>query len=237
LCLARRHAEVTVLARNRERLAALVAELLECGAPAARALVADLDDRDAAEALVSRHIEEHGPVHVLVNNTGGPPSGPLLDADDAAFLMAFGRHVLAAHRLVRRALPGMRAAAYGRIVNVVSTSVREPIDGLGVSNTIRAAVAGWAKSLSRELPPGVTINNVLPGFTATERLDTLSKQMAARAGVSPDAVVAGWLSGVPEGRLADPTEIGEIISFLASPEAAYVRGASIQVDGGRMRGI
>jgi 3-oxoacyl-[acyl-carrier protein] reductase len=174
---------------------------------------------------------------VLVNNTGGPPAGPLLDADDEAFTRAFGRHVLASHLLVRKLLPGMRAAGYGRIVNVVSISVREPIAGLGVSNTIRGAMASWAKTLAGELPPGVTINNVLPGYTATERLDELAGELHACTGRDEQAIRADWVAAVPEGRLARPAEIAAAIAFLASPAAAMVRGTSLPVDGGRLKGL
>lgn len=228
---------VAVLARSSEALDELVPELLARGAPEAHAVVADLDDRDAADDAVADLIARHGAVHILVNNTGGPPAGPLLDADDDAFLTAFGRHVLASHRLVRRVLPGMRESRYGRIVNVISTSVREPIPGLGVSNTIRGAMAGWAKTLSRELPRMVTINNVLPGFTDTERLGALAESLAADQGRSVQDVHDEWVASVPAGRIGRPDEIGAVIAFLASPAASYVNGVSLPVDGGRLQSI
>jgi 3-oxoacyl-[acyl-carrier protein] reductase len=152
-------------------------------------------------------------------------------------LTAFGRHVLAAHLLTKTVLPGMQAAGYGRIINVLSTSVREPIPNLGVSNIIRAAMANWAKTLSRELPAGVTINNILPGYTATQRLFSLIDGVAARKGLTSDVVTEQWRGNVPEGRFADPEELGRVIAFLASPEASYIRGVSLPVDGGRLRSI
>ncbi|TAH36463.1 MAG: SDR family oxidoreductase [Planctomycetota bacterium] len=230
-------AEVTALARSQDALAALLAELQSAGAPAARALATDLDDLGAAQSSIQRLLRANGPVHVLINNSGGPPSGALLEAKPDDFLAAFRRHVLASHTLVGLVLPGMRAAQYGRIVNVVSTSVREPIAGLGVSNTIRGAMAAWAKTLSKELPPGVTINNVLPGFTATERLASLKESMAKRQSTTPDAVEKAWLATVPEGRLGRPEEIAAAIAFLASPAASYIRGVSLPVDGGRLSSI
>jgi len=237
LAMAERGAALTLLARSRGQLEAVAEQALARGAPAARVLVADLDDHATLEASVREHLEAFGPVHVLVNNTGGPPGGPLLDASPEVFEAAFRRHVLAAQLLARLLVPGMREAGYGRIVNVLSTSVREPIDNLGVSNTIRAAMAGWAKSLSRELPPGVTINNVLPGYTDTERLSSLAAANGERTGRTPEAVRQGWIAQVPEGRLGLPEELGAVVAFLASPAAAYVRGVSLPVDGGRLRSI
>ncbi|MEE2829995.1 MAG: SDR family oxidoreductase [Myxococcota bacterium] len=237
LTFASRGASVTVLARSEESLVGLLPELAAAGSPAPRAVVADLDDREGLCDQVATLLAEAGPMHILVNNGGGPPGGPILDAAESEFLIAFGRHVLASHLLVGLLLPGMRQESYGRILNVVSTSVREPIPNLGVSNTTRGAVASWAKSVSRELPPGVTINNLLPGFTDTERLGTLGEAQASRRGVSREQVKADWLAEIPEGRLGRPDELAAMAAFLASPAGAYVRGQSIAVDGGRLRSI
>ncbi len=237
MALAVQGAHVTVLARRAERLESLLPVLLELGAQGATALVADLDDREALSTLVSQAMADRGPIHVLINNTGGPPGGPLLEATEDAFLSAFSRHVLAAHLLVQLVVPGMAADGFGRIVNVISTSVREPIPNLGVSNTIRGAVASWSKTLSRELPPGVTINNVLPGFTNTERLGALQDGIARRTDQTHEQVMDAWLAQVPEGRLGLPEEVGAVIAFLASPAGAFVRGVSLPVDGGRLRSI
>ena len=233
--LAAAGADVVLLARSEEKLRALADELHSVPGRA-QILCADLQDRAGLAPAVDGLLDE-GPLHVLVNNTGGPPGGSLLDTPPEAFLAPFERHVLAAHQLVRQLLPGMVGAGYGRIINVVSTSVYEPIPNLGVSNTIRAAVAGWAKSLSRELPPGVTINNVLPGFTDTPRLASLGQARAAREGSDVEQVRAAWVAQIPEGRLARPEETAATIAFLASPAAAYLRGQSIAVDGGRLRSI
>lgn len=235
--LARLGATVTGLARREDRLEALVPALLKAGAPRAFGLVADLDQRDTTIAALRAHMEAVGPVHILVNNTGGPAPGPLTQAGEGALLAAFERHVLAAHRLVGAVLPGMSAAGYGRIINVLSTSVREPIPNLGVSNTIRGAVASWSKTLAMELPPGVTINNVLPGYTDTERLDALADSVAGRTGKDTEAVRAGWAALAPEGRIGRPEELGAVIAFLASPAASFVRGVSLPVDGGRLRSL
>ncbi len=236
LAIAAHGAHVTALARSEEALKELTAEITSAGGSASH-LIADLDDRELLCDAVSALLAERGSIHILVNNSGGPPSGALLDATEADFILPFGRHVLASHLLTQLVLPGMAGAGFGRVINVISTSVREPIPGLGVSNTIRGAMASWAKSMSRELPPGVTINNVLPGFTDTERLTVLGEAVAQREGISLEQVQERWLADVPEARLAKPAEIASAIAFLASPAGAFIRGTSIPVDGGRLRSI
>jgi len=236
VALAEKGVEVVALARRLPRLLELQSRIDAFGGPQATVLACDLSEPptfvDAINDVLSR-----GPIHILINNSGGPSSGPLLQAGAEVFERAFAQHVLAAHRLTRMLLPGMEIAGFGRIVNVISTSVREPIPNLGVSNTIRGAMASWAKSMSRELPPNITINNILPGFTDTGRLRRLRRQWALEKGVSEEELVASWLSQVPEGRLCDPSETAEAICFLASESSGYIRGVSLPVDGGRMRSI
>lgn len=235
--LAARGATLTILARSAEKLASLGAELRARGASEAHPLVADLEERDSLRRRVSAHLAAVGPIHILVNNAGGPPGGPILEATEADFVQAFGRLLMAPHLLVKLLLPGMQEAGYGRIVNIISTSVREPLPNLGVSNTIRAATAAWAKTLTKELPPGVTINNVLPGATATERLAAIEQAAVARTGKTLAEVQADMVRIIPEGRVAEPSETAALVAFLASPEAAYIRGQSIAVDGGRMNSL
>lgn len=237
LGLAGEGAALTVMARREERLEALGESLLEAGAPRVQAVVADLDEGEEATSRLVEQAHQLGPVHVLVNNTGGPAAGALLGATGEMFLDGITRHVLASQRLVQGCLPGMVAAEYGRIINIISTSVREPIPGLGVSNTVRGAMAGWAKTLARELGPNVTVNNVLPGFTDTERLDALRLANARQTNRTPEQVNEAWLKEVPEGRLARPEEVAAAVVFLASPAAGFIRGVSLPVDGGRMRSI
>jgi 3-oxoacyl-[acyl-carrier protein] reductase len=237
LALASLGARVTVLARRRSVLEELLPQLRAAGAPDAGLVVADLDDRDGLAARVRDGLAARGAVDVLVNNSGGPAPGPVLAATGAQFDAGFTRVLYSAQTLVGLCLPGMQAGGWGRIVNVLSTSVREPIGDLGVGNTVRGAMAGWAKTLSRELPPGITVNNVLPGYTATERLAELANVVATRSGRSRDAIEAEWRREVPEGRLGEPREIAAVIAFLCTPAAAYVRGQSVAVDGGRMRSI
>ena len=220
--------------------------LSECGAEVVilsrsasgeNTLTCDLEDLDSLTISVTKEIEENGNFEILINNSGGPPSGPLIDATPHDFEKAFRRHVLASQTLVQLILPGMKTANYGRIINIISTSVKEPIPGLGVSNTIRGAMASWSKTMSKELPPSITINNVLPGFTNTERLTELKKTLSEQKGISQEEVENAWLLTVPEGRLADPSELGKVVAFLSSPAASFVRGTSIPVDGGRTGSI
>ena len=200
-------------------------------------IACDMEDIDLLTTSIKREITENGPFQILINNSGGPPSGAIVDATPNDFEKAFRRHVLASQALVQLILPGMMESNYGRVINVISTSVKEPITGLGVSNTIRGAMASWSKSYSNELPPNITINNVLPGFTNTERLGELKKTLSEQKGISQEEVEKAWLSTVPEGRLGDPSELGNVIAFLASPAASFVRGVSLPVDGGRTGSI
>jgi 3-oxoacyl-[acyl-carrier protein] reductase len=231
--LADRGAAIVGVARRADRLAEVVGSLAGSGH---EALVADLDDREALFAKV-REVLRAGPIVICVNNTGGPPGGPLLEASADAFLETFSRHVLVAHGLAQLLVPGMKEQGYGRIVNVISTSVREPISGLGVSNTIRGAMASWAKTLANEVGPNVTVNNVLPGSTETERLEALADARGAKTGKTREQVYREYEAVIPEGRLAQPEEIAAAVAFLASPEASYIRGVSLQVDGGRMKSV
>lgn len=226
-------ADVTVIGRDPSRLDAALIELGAIRRGRHHALHADYADRTALERIVGGWLTQH-PAQILINNTGGPPPGPIEHATEAAFLDTFGQHLLCNQLLTRLSLPGMRAAGYGRIINVISTSVKEPIKGLGVSNTVRGAVASWAKTLATELAPeGITVNNVLPGFTRTARLQGLIDGKVRASGQAEDAVARAMMSGVPMGRFADASEVANAIAFLASPAAAYITGVSIAVDGGR----
>jgi 3-oxoacyl-[acyl-carrier protein] reductase len=235
--LGRLGARVTGLARSADDLKSLMQELHDIGAPAPAFVIANLDDRPALRDTIASLIDVRGAIEVLVNNAGGPPPGRILDASEHEIRAAISRHLLAAHDLVRLVLPGMRAVGWGRIVNIVSTSVKEPLPNLGVSNVVRAAMAAWSKTLAMELPPGITINNVLPGYTATERLQELAAQAAANGKTTVEAVRESWIASIPEGRLGAPEEIASAIGFLASPAASYVRGVSLAIDGGRTRSV
>jgi len=218
----------------RDEIAAAAGAQAGSGAPRHDFLRADFAEPDSVRAVVARHVERAGPVEILLNNTGGPPAGPIVEADPEAFLAGFSAHLICNQVLAQTLLPGMKAAAYGRIINIISTSVKQPIRGLGVSNTIRGAVASWAKTLAGELAPfGITVNNVLPGATATERLRSLIQSKARAAGISDDEIERQLKSEIPMGRFAGPEEIAAAAGFLATPAAGYITGISLPVDGGR----
>ncbi len=230
-------ADVTVLARRADALKEVVAAL-PCNDMQQHGWIdADVSRTDDLRAKVEA-LAAGRPVHILVNNTGGPPGGPIAQAGIDAFLDAFNKHLVANQTLVQALLPGMRSAGWGRIVNVISTSVKEPIPGLGVSNTIRGAVASWAKTLSREVAAeGITVNNVLPGFTETGRIAQIVADRASKSGESEDAIAQSMRKLVPAGRFAQPAELGGVIAFLCSPAAAYVNGVNLPVDGGRTQSL
>jgi len=230
-------ADVTLLARRAEVLQEVVAALPRQGAQQHGFIAADVALHEALRAQ-AQALAAGKPVHILVNNTGGPASGAVATAETEAFLEAFQRHLLANHLLAQAVLPGMQSARFGRIVNVVSTSVREPIVGLGVSNTVRGAVASWAKTLSREVAEhGITVNNVLPGYTRTGRIEQIVRDRAKAGGQDEASIADAMRKTVPAGRFAEPGEIAAVIAFLCTPAAAYVNGVSLAVDGGRMQSI
>lgn len=173
-------------------------------------------------------------IHILINNTGGPPAGPITDAKIEAFLNAYNIHLICNHILTQSVIPGMKKDGYGRIVNIISTSVKAPLNGLGVSNTTRGAVANWSKTMANELGPfGITVNNILPGATDTGRLNEIIENKAKKSGKSVEEVMGGMKGAIPLGRFGKPSEIGAAAAFLASPAAAYITGTNLTVDGGR----
>ncbi len=231
-------ASVTLLARRAEVLEALTAELPRIHAAQTHDfLVADSADTEGLRACVHQ-LAATRPVHVLVNNSGGPPPGAVRGARVDAFLDAYRAHLLANQVRAEIVIPGMQDAGYGRIINVVSTSVKEPLAGLGVSNTTRWAVAGWAKTLATELAPlGITVNNVLPGSTRTPRVEQVVAARARKSGQSVDAAQRAMELEIPMHRFADPAEIAAAVAFLASPAAGYITGINLPVDGGRTRSL
>lgn len=232
--LVRLGARVTLLARDGGKLSTALASLDKSSGQQHLALIADMSDTPAFERAIDAHVKTHGPINILINNTGGPPPGLAHEAPLAAFESAFRLHLLAFQTLVLAVIPGMKSAGGGRIINVISTSVKVPLNGLGVSNTIRGAVANWSKTLANELGRfNITVNNVLPGATETERLSAILKGKAEKGGISVDAAAQEMKIEVPMRRFASPEEIANAIAFLASPAASYINGINLPVDGGR----
>ncbi len=226
-----------LLARNGQTLQQVTAALPTPHQQKHSYKVADFAQPDQVRQAIQSIIDVT-PVHILINNTGGPPPGPIAEATEEAFLAAFSQHIICNQILVKAVTPGMKQAAYGRIINIVSTSVRIPVKNLGVSNTIRGATASWAKTLSNELAAfGITVNNILPGYTKTQRLDSLIQNNAGRRKVAPEVIEEEMLSEIPARRFGDAAELAAVAAFLASPAASYVNGTSIPVDGGKTGSI
>lgn len=228
-------ANIVLMARNEEKLQQAVTRLSNNGSQQHSYLVADFEDIHSVSSAVDEFVNKGSVAHILVNNTGGPAGGPALSAKTDEFVKAFNNHLICNHILTTALVPGMKAAGWGRIINIISTSVKQPITGLGVSNTIRAAVANWAKTLAGELGPfGITVNNVLPGFTKTVRADYIIEKRVKESGKSAEEVMADLVKEIPAGRIGQPEEFGAAVAFLASPAAAYINGINLPVDGGRL---
>jgi 3-oxoacyl-[acyl-carrier protein] reductase len=228
-------ATVTLLARDEAKMVDVLAELSVHANQKHTYWKADFSFPEQLQSVMA---SISYPIHILINNTGGPPPGSALDATAAAFVQAFSNHLLCNHILVQALVPGMKAEKYGRIINVISTSVKVPIRGLGVSNTIRGAVASWAKTLSLELAPfGITVNNVLPGASMTGRLKTVILANADKTGKTFEEAKQAMINDIPAGRISEADEVAALIAFLATPAASYITGTSIPVDGGRTGSI
>lgn len=225
-------ANVTILARDEQKLKQAWSELHH-GHQLHHYLVADFSNPADVKKKIEEFVGKH-PVHILVNNTGGPPAGQAIDANVEDFLRAFSNHLICNQIMTQAVVPGMKKEKYGRIINIISTSVKVPLRGLGVSNTIRGAVANWSKTLSLELGPfGITVNNVLPGATMTGRLESIINTNAQKKGITADRAKEEMIKEIPLGRIAEPHEVASAVAFLASPAAGYINGINIPVDGGR----
>ncbi len=228
-------AHIVLMARNEESLQKTLSQLDTSKGQHHAYLVADFADPTQVEQAIKGYIASGKTIHILVNNSGGPAGGKAIDAPIDAFVHTFQQHLLCNHILTQAVVPGMKASCFGRIINIISTSVKQPIAGLGVSNTIRGAVANWSKTLATELGPyGITVNNVLPGFTQTVRAEYVIQKKAADTGRSAETILQELVAEIPAGRIGQPQEFGAVVAFLCSPAASYVNGINVPVDGGRL---
>jgi len=231
-------ASVTLVARNEQSLREVLRQLSKSKKQKHNFIVADFSEPETLRKKIKDFVSENPPVHILVNNSGGPKSGEANKASTEEYVNAFKQHLICNQILVQAVVEGMKKEKYGRIINIISTSVKQPIKSLGVSNTTRWAVAGWAKTLAAELAPfGITVNNILPGATKTQRLYSLFEARAKDSGKKVEEIEKEWLDEIPAERFGEPEEIAYTAAFLASPLAGYINGINVPVDGGRLQSL
>ncbi len=231
-------ANVTLVARNEDKLLETLGELDHTQGQNHDILCVDFNDFNQLKEKINQYVKNDKTVQILINNSGGPKGGPIKDAPIEEFTAAFNQHLICNHILVQALYPGMITSGYGRIINIISTSVKQPLANLGVSNTIRGAVANWSKTMANELGAyGITVNNVLPGATNTQRLQTLAEIKSGQTGDSVGNIINQMGSESPMKRIAEASEIADAVAFLASPAAAYINGINLPVDGGRTKSL
>lgn len=236
--IASRGAKVTLIARDEIKLTKCVSLLDNSNGQNHDYLVADFTKPIELKSILDDYVNKGNQPDILVNNTGGPKGGPIIDAHPTEFLAAFNQHLICNHILVQSLFPGMKAKGAGRIINVISTSVKQPLVNLGVSNTIRGAVANWSKTMANELGQfNITVNNVLPGATNTSRLQSIAEAKSEKSQQNVDEIFKQMAEQSPMQRIAEPNEIAEAIAFLASDRASYINGINIPVDGGRTKSL
>jgi 3-oxoacyl-[acyl-carrier protein] reductase len=227
-------ATVCLFARNEERLKESLKKLKRPAGQKHHYLLADFSKAQEVGTVIQEAIASGARFEILVNNTGGPPGGKISEANIEEFRIAFNNHLINNHQLAQACIPGMKASGYGRIINIISTSVKIPLNGLGVSNTVRGAVANWSKTMANELGQfNITVNNVLPGATNTLRLTTIVENKAKKSDQSTEEVIDQMAAAVPMNRIGEAFEVGAAVAFLASPAASYINGINLPVDGGR----
>lgn len=228
-------AEVTLMARNETKLREAVKKLSDAKGQKHKYIVADFQIPQLVKNSISEYVSANNAIHILINNTGGPKGGKAMDATTEEFLEAFNSHLICNHILLQAVVPSMKAAGFGRIVNIISTSVKQPIPGLGVSNTIRGAVANWSKTLANELGEfGITVNNVLPGYTRTSRYDSIVQNKMSATGSNAEQIEEEFLKEIPMKKIGTPEEFGAAVAFLCTPAASYITGINLPVDGGKL---
>jgi len=230
-------ANCTLIARNEETLKKVIPDLDTSQGQHHGFHIADFSKPSEVRSMIEEHVKHHA-VHILINNTGGPPAGMIMDAKEEDFLKAFNQHLICNHILTKAVVPSMKKEGYGRVINIISTTVRIPLKNLGVSNTIRGAVASWAKTMANELGQfNITVNNLLPGNISTQRLASLIGTNAKMANTEADKIEQSMKNEIPMKRFGEPAEIAAVAAFLASPAGSYVSGVSIPVDGGKTGSI
>ncbi len=236
--MAERGAKITLVARNEAKLKDALQMLSTSSDQKHDILVADFSQPEDLRSVLEKYVANGASPNILINNTGGPKGGPIRDAETSEFIEAFNQHLICNHILVQNLYPAMKRNGGGRIINVISTSVKQPLNNLGVSNTVRGAVANWSKTMANELGAfNITVNNVLPGATNTGRLKSIAKVKAGKTNSSVDAVFEGMAAQSPMQRIAEPEEVAEAIAFLASDRASYINGINVPVDGGRTKSL
>jgi len=232
--LAKMGANIVLFARNAKTLETVKQSLATTASQQHQILVADFNDPSEVNNCIQKYVNDGGIANILINNTGGPAPGPAHNATIDEYRNAFNQHLINAQQILMALLPSIKESGYGRVINVISTSVKQPLNGLGVSNTVRGAVANWGKTLANELGPfGITVNNVLPGATNTSRLEAIFKGRAAKQGITPEQAAENEKLHIPARRFAEPEEFADAVAFLCSPSAAYISGINLPVDGGR----
>lgn len=236
--LAAEGCDLILCARGAEAVTSAAEAIRSASGVRVVAVAADLSDPSGVDRVLSVGAGEIGEPEILVTNTGGPPAGPFEQHSADAWRDAVRQNLDSVLNLVRGTLPAMKRRQWGRILNITSIAAKQPVDGLMLSNAVRAAVHGFARTLANEVAPlGITVNNVLPGYTRTQRVDELAALRSAQQGITPGEVLAVWEREIPMGRLGEPREFAAVVAFLASERASYITGQSVAVDGGWIRGL
>jgi len=236
--LAAEGASLVICARSKEKLEKVKAEIVQASSVEVLAVAADLSTKSGVEQVLLESLDKFGHVDILVNNSGGPPAAKFEDTTSEMWEQAANLLLMSAVNLTRGVLPGMKERSWGRIINITSIAVKQPVENLILSNSVRAAVTGFARTLANEVAEyGITVNNVLPGYTRTQRLDYLAQNAAEKNGISKAEAFQKWESDIPMGRVGEPHEFAAFVTFLASEKASYMTGQSIAVDGGFIRSL